>query len=53
VVGFRNGSLAGNQSSNYTFKTAVTGQSLYNISNGLEFVEPVAISNATEPASSW
>ena len=46
VVGFRNGSLAGNQSSNYTFKTAITGQSLYNISNGLEFVEPVVISNA-------
>ena len=45
IVGIRNGSGAGNQSSNYTFKTAVKGQDLTN-NNGLYFVEPVAISNS-------
>jgi Bacterial Ig-like domain (group 3)/FG-GAP-like repeat len=46
VVGFRNSAGAGNQSSNYTFQTVVKGQDLYTISNGLDFVEPFAISNA-------
>jgi len=46
VAGFRKGAGSGNESSNYTFQTVVKGQDLYNISNGLEFVEPFAISNA-------
>ncbi len=46
VVGIRNGSGAGNQSSNYTFTTVVKGQDLYAISNGLVYVEPVVISNS-------
>jgi Bacterial Ig-like domain (group 3)/FG-GAP-like repeat len=46
VVGIRNGAGAGNQTSNYTFTTAVIGQSLALIANGLEFMEPVAITNA-------
>jgi hypothetical protein len=47
VLGIRNSSSGpGNQSSNYTFTTAVKGQDLYNISNGLVFMEPVAISNS-------
>jgi hypothetical protein len=45
VVGIRNGAGAGNQTSNYTFTTAVTGQSLA-FGNGLLFMEPVAITNA-------
>ena len=46
VVGFRNGALSGNESSNYTFKTALLGQTLNDISNGLDYVEPVTIQNA-------
>jgi len=46
VVGIRNGAGAGNQTSNYAFTTVVKGQDLDAISNGLAFMEPVAISNS-------
>ena len=46
VVGIRNGAGAGNQTSNYTFTTAVTGLSLALIGPPLVFVEPVTITNA-------
>jgi hypothetical protein len=46
VVGIRNGTGAGNQTSNYTFTTAVDGYSLLLISNDLVFIEPVTITNA-------
>jgi hypothetical protein len=46
VVGIRNGAGAGNQTSNYTFTTAVTGQSLDLIGSDLVFMEPVTITNA-------
>src|SRR6202789_3014649 len=50
VVGFRNGSGAGNQSSNYTFTTAITNAQLSAATNalfGLAFIQPSAISNST------
>jgi hypothetical protein len=47
VVGLRNSAGAGNQSSNYTFQTAVSGQDLVDNYNVFTFfVEPFAISNA-------
>jgi hypothetical protein len=46
VVGIRNGAGAGNQSSNYTFTTAVTGLGLDLIGPPLVFMEPVTITNA-------
>jgi hypothetical protein len=46
VVGIRNGAGAGNQTSNYTFTTAVDGSSLDLIDNDLIFMEPVTITNA-------
>ena len=45
LLGTRNGSGYANQSSNYTFTTAVRGQDISEISNGLYYVEPVTITN--------
>jgi hypothetical protein len=50
VVGFRNGSGAGNQSSNYTFTTAITNaQIIAHDPNNFTFafIQPSAISNST------
>jgi hypothetical protein len=49
VVGFRNGSGAGNQSSNYTFTTAITNAQITAIPNSftLAFIQPAAISSST------
>jgi hypothetical protein len=47
VVGFQNGSGAGNQSSNYTFTTAITLQQIVAAVGGpYSFIQPVAISNS-------
>jgi hypothetical protein len=46
VVGIRNSAAAGNQSSSYTFTTAVSGDDLNATGNGLIFMEPIAISNS-------
>ena len=49
VVGFRNGSGAGNQSSNYTFTTAITNAQITAVPNnfGFSFIQPAAISSST------
>lgn len=49
VVGFRNGSGAGNQSSNYTFTTAITNAQITAIPNSfiLAFIQPAVISSST------
>jgi hypothetical protein len=47
VVGFRNGSGAGNQSNNYTFTTAITNAQISAVANDFVFIQPAAISNST------
>jgi hypothetical protein len=47
VVGFRNGSGAGNQSSNYTFTTAITNAQISAAALQFVFIQPAVISNST------
>jgi len=47
VVGFRNGTGAGNQSSNYTFTTAITNGQITAAAHNFNFIQPAAISSST------